>query len=317
MEVREGLDFLLNHFSSKFPRTISTAKTGNRQVWVYSKEEVLEHFTEADYVDCRVSAFGKYEIDNEIPNLIFADVDNLGALDEVRALFYKEIGGIPTILFSGNGYNVIQPIHMISLNDSRHNNKQIDRVDKKLLLFAERHLTNNKCDLGNHPSTRSCQIRVPGSYNSKVLKKDDYENAKVRIIQEWDGNRADVRSLPFKKYLDKVEKQNRFKIKNFTKNSSTIQYIENLLKNKITDGRKRIFALVLCPYLINIKKLSINETSKVIIDYFNGYITQDMIEYEVKQVSKKGVLPYSLSNMKENDPELYSIVTNIMEVITK
>ena len=90
-----------------------------------------------------------------------------------------------------------------------------------------------------------------------------------------------------------------------------------MLKNKITDGRKRIFALVLCPYLINIKKFSINETSKVIIDYFDGYITQDMIEYEAKQVSKKGVLPYSLINMKENDPELYSIVTNIIEVIIK
>lgn len=316
MEVREGLDFLLQHFSSQFPRTISTAKTGNRQVWVQSKEEALDYFMKANYIDCRISAFGKYEIDNEIPNLVFADVDNVRALDEVRVLFYKEIGGIPTILFSGNGYNVIQPIHMISLKGSKHNNKKIDRVDKKLLLFAERHLTNSKCDLGNHPSTRSCQIRIPGSFNSKLLKKDDHLHAKVRIIQEWDGNRVDIRNLPFKKYLDKVEKRNQFKIKNFA-TDSTIPYIENLLRHKITDGRKRIFALVLCPYFINIKKFSITDTSKVIFDYFNGYITQDMIEYEAKQVSRKCILPYSLNNMKENDPELYSIVTNIIEVISK
>ena len=316
MEVREGLDFLLQHFSSRFPRTISTAKTGNRQVWVQSKEEALDHFMKANYIDCRISAFGKYEIDNEIPNLVFADVDNLRALDEVRVLFYKEIGGIPTILFSGNGYNVIQPIQMISLKGSRHNNKQIDRVDKKLLLFAERHLTNSKCDLGNHPSTRSCQIRIPGSFNSKLLKKDDDEQAKVRIIQEWDGKRADLRNLPFKKYLDKVEKQNRFKIKNFARDAS-IPYIENLLRHKVTNGRKRIFALVLCPYLINIKKFSIEETCRIVTDYFDGYITRDLIEYVAKQVSQKCILPYGLDNMKENDPELYSIVTNIIEVLTK
>ena len=36
----------------------------------------------------------------------------------------------------------------------------------------------------------SCLIRIPGSYNSKLLQKGiDAENSNVRIIQKWDSGK--------------------------------------------------------------------------------------------------------------------------------
>ena len=136
MNIEQGLDFLLTHFESKFPRTISTFKTQNRQVEIFSKEEALKYFKDSELIDCRISAFGREEIEQEKPNLIFADLDNVSALDEVRALFYKTISGIPTIIHTGNGLAIVQPINIISLTGSVHNNYNVEDPAKKFLQFA-------------------------------------------------------------------------------------------------------------------------------------------------------------------------------------
>jgi hypothetical protein len=306
MIVQQGLDFILKHFETGFPRTISTLYTNHRQVEVNSTQDALQHFQKSDYKDCRISAFGREEIEQERPNLIFVDLDDRTALNETLSLFYKTIGGIPTILDTGGGYAIIQPIQMISMKEQRHEGKIIEEPGKKFLQFAEKYLTNSRCDPGNHPSLRSCLIRIPGSYNSKYGEKQ----LQVNIIQEWDGKRVDVRNLPFKKYLDKIENIPK---KNYLNNSipGTISYIENLLKSELMEGRKRACALILCPYLVNVKKLSIDEAEKILNNYFKGYIPKSTIRYNLKTVLKKGILPYNLKNMKENDPELFSIVTTV------
>lgn len=310
MNIEQGLDFLQDHFESGYPRTISTHKTQNKQVKVYSKEEALKYFRESYGIDCRISAFGMEEIEQEKPNLIFADLDDNSALDEVKALFYKTIGGIPTILHTGNGHAVIQPISMVSLNDSIIDGVLIESLGKKFLQFAERHLTNSRCDPGNHPSLRSCMIRVPGSCNSKCINNGNYENASVTIVQEWDGKRCNVRNLPFKEHLKKIARFEQTRQSRIFDTKGEIPYIENILEHDIVDGRKRIFALILCPYLVNIKKLPLGEAEKIISKCFGGYIPTSVIRYKLKEVLKKGVLPYNLKNMKVNDSELYHIITS-------
>ena len=166
-DIAVGLDEILNLFENPFPRTISTLATDNKQVQVYSKQEALDYFEKSNLVDCRISAFGNNEIEQERPNLIFVDLDDRTALHESLALFHKEINGIPLVIDTGNGYAIIQPINIILLSNVTLNQKRILDVPKKFLLFAERYLTNNKCDMGNHPSLRSCLIRVPYSYNRK------------------------------------------------------------------------------------------------------------------------------------------------------
>jgi hypothetical protein len=59
--IEDGLDFILGHFQDcLFPRTISTKTTEGRQVPVYNKEEALARFKQADYLDCKISAYPKY-----------------------------------------------------------------------------------------------------------------------------------------------------------------------------------------------------------------------------------------------------------------
>jgi len=309
LNAESGLDYILNHFESKFPRTISTLSTQHKQIEVYDKKETLQYFKESNYVDCRISAFGREEIEQEKPNLIFVDLDNKLALDEVLALFHKTINAIPLILNTGNGYAIIQPIQMIPLIKTKLGERQIFDVSKQFLLFAERYLTNSKCDMGNHPSLRSCLIRIPGSFNSKLLNQGKYQQAKVSVISEWNGIRADVRNLPFLNYL-RIQQRRMKRQAGYISTKTKISYIENILQNKIIHGRKRIFALIICPYLVNVKKLSLEECERIITDYFDGYVPKNTITYKLNDVYKKGILPYSLKNMQNNDPELYQIVSN-------
>ena len=308
-EIELGLDFILKHFDSPFPRKISTLATENKQVLVHSKIEALEYFEKSNFIDCRISAFGIDEINQERPNLIFVDLDDKTAINETLALFHKEIGAIPTILSTGNGYAVIQPINIISLSNITLNKKIISDVPKKFLLFAERHLTNHKCDMGNHPSLESCLIRIPYSYNKKcLLQGKSKEESKVFIYSEWNGKRAKINNLPFIRYLEKLELlQNRKQNRNF-KNNGEIIYIEKLLQTKVTDGKTRINALILCPYLVNVKKLTLEECEKILIEYFGNSLPKSKIIYELKTSYKKGYFPYSLKNMKNNDSQLYQIL---------
>jgi len=322
LNAENGLDYILNVVCENpnltYPRTISTHATQNRQVEIFSKDECLEYFAKSNYLDCRVSAFGRYEIEKEMPNLIFVDLDDKEALNEVLALFYKEIKGIPLVLNTGNGYCMIQPIQMISLTKTsmkKGDTKNIYDLPKKFLLFAERYLTNSKCDMGNHPSLKSCLIRTPGTFNSKLTTKGKHNESKVTVFSEWNKNRADIRNLPFRTYLKRMEaKQMKMQSRFSSKTHGEIQYIENILKSQLTDGRKRIFAMILCPYLMNIKKLTIQEAETKLIDYFDDYIPKQLIRYKLNEVVKKQVLPYSLRTMKDNDPELYNIIAELQVV---
>lgn len=298
---------MLNLFEKPFPRTISTLQTENKQVLVHSRTEALHYFEKSNYVDCRISAFGIDEINQERPNLIFVDLDDKSALHEVLALFHKEINGIPLVINTGNGYAIIQPINIISLSNITLNKKIISNVSNKFLLFAERYLTNNKCDLGNHPSLRSCLIRIPYSYNKKCLHGKSKEESQVTIHYDWNGKRAKINNLPFMRHLNKLELLQKTQNRNF-RNNGKIIYIEKLLQNKIIDGKKRIFALILCPYLVNVKKLPLDECEKILTDYFDNSISKSTINYKLNEVYKKGILPYSLYNMKNNDSELYKII---------
>jgi len=156
----QGLDFILSHFEGSFPRTISTQKTQNRQILVDSKERALQYFEESDYLDCRISAFSEGERYRLEPNLIFVDLDDRTAKNEVMALFHKTINGIPTILDTGNGYAVIQPIQIKPFLGVTYKTKDSEELAKLFLQWSERYLTNYKCDSGNHPSLKSCMIRI-------------------------------------------------------------------------------------------------------------------------------------------------------------
>jgi len=89
-------------------------------------------------------------------------------------------------------------------------------------------------------------------------------------------------------------------------------YVETLLKHPVSDGRHRLVWLVLAPYLVNIKRLEENEA----VDKIRSFVsvageTRSMkrfIEYNVRRARRNGLLPPTLSTLKNEHPDLHALL---------
>jgi hypothetical protein len=204
-----GLEYILSHFEGQgdiWPRTISTRTTENGQRLVYSREEALARFGQANFSDCKINAYpNRLEwkgLNRQVPNFIFIDLD-LGrfrsrlALDRALAKTLRNISDkfnvtvTPTVLWSGNGYHIYIPVEGFIL-EQESEFERFGNPSRKFIQFAESYLSNNKSDPEHSKglSFKNCMIRVPGSFNSKNGKLEQ-----VRIIQKWDGNRPSIKPL--------------------------------------------------------------------------------------------------------------------------
>lgn len=87
---------------------------------------MIKSYEESNRVDCRVNAYPSYTeykgIQRYPPNFIFADLDlslskDRQALDmaldgTLRTTRFK-INGSPTVLWTGNGYHIYQPVEAV------------------------------------------------------------------------------------------------------------------------------------------------------------------------------------------------------------
>jgi hypothetical protein len=188
-KVEDGLDFILKHFQeSIFPRKIMTKRLGY-QVEVFNKQEALEHFKTSNYEDCRINAypsFTEYHGINRTPiSFLMVDIDwkdfetikGTAVLDRVlnKALqkIRESIGGTPTVLWTGNGYHVYQPVSGFILEEYETFYEFTRYVDKDLtsmfIQFAEEYFTDYAADRLHNPTVKSCLVRIPGSLNSKCI----------------------------------------------------------------------------------------------------------------------------------------------------
>jgi hypothetical protein len=90
--LEEGLDYILSHFEGQrlFPRTISTKTTEGRQVGVNSREEALARFAQANFLDCRISA---YPQPSEISSFVGVNLEtalNIVMIDLDRETFHTQ-----------------------------------------------------------------------------------------------------------------------------------------------------------------------------------------------------------------------------------
>jgi hypothetical protein len=196
--VREGLDYILRHFDCDndqplWPRTISTKLTEGRQIPVNSKEEALDYYRKANFLDCKISGYPKYKkgFTKVAPSLIFIDLDQA----KIRKILDKQLENTlqninnafgnnefrPTVLWSGKGYHIYIPVAAFVLE-----NEEIFQVainpSRKFLQWSEQYLSCNKADLCHTIglSFNNCMLRIPNSINSK-------SNQQVRLIQSWNG----------------------------------------------------------------------------------------------------------------------------------
>jgi hypothetical protein len=156
----------------------------------------------SDYLDCRINAYSslilqdesiQFYIDEvEVSVTIFIidfdlkDFDNSKeklevSLQETLKRIREDIGGHPTVIDTGNGYHIYQPIQATILNRT-DGLKEYTNFDKyylpnKFMKFAEQYFTDEKGDHQHSPAVKSCLMRIPWTINSKC-------NREVSILQE-------------------------------------------------------------------------------------------------------------------------------------
>jgi hypothetical protein len=231
----------------------------------------------------------------------------------------QTLGGKPTVLWSGNGVHICQPIEAIVLEEEGKF-AQFDQPSQTFLRFAAQFLSNHKSDTNNNPAFKSCLLRIPGSYNSKYIEQDG-ETAEVKVIQCRNGFRPKANLLYYHFYIYLVDRKLK-EFNNMQRNQTeryqgnVIPWIEKLLDTPIDDYRKNAISLILAPYLINVKKLSYDAALNII----NSWLTECgklrqldqkfnyMVRYALKYSAKNGHKPIKLDTLKLKNELLYDIL---------
>ena len=87
------------------------------------------------------------------------------------------------------------------------------------------------------------------------------------------------------------------------------EYVEDLLKHPVSDGRHRLVWLVLAPYLVNVKKVENEEA----IERIRGFVSvagetgnmKRFVEYNVRRARRNGLIPPTFSTLKTEHPDVY------------
>ncbi len=306
-------------------------KALGHQKEVFNKEEVLSYFRTSNYEDCRINAYPSftkyYGINRTPPSFLMIDIDlkdfDLNykldrSLNRILKRIESKMGGHPTVLWTGNGYHIYQPMSGFILEQEEVFAKFIDPAGKdlttKFMQFAEEFLTNKKGDRQHRPSINSCLVRIPGTINSKCGQV-------VQIMHRWDGQRPAINYLlrDFRRWLiaERLEHSKYTKrARAQTTDSTTIGWIEKLLKTPLDDYRKFVVWRILAPYLVNTRKCSAVESYNVIknwLDKCNQLRSLDfnpnyMIKYNITSARRSGYLPISLKKLKTENAYLYNLL---------
>jgi hypothetical protein len=309
-EIETGLDYILGHFQPQkpsFPRSISTKTTEGRQILVNDRQEAMTRYAQANFVDCRISAYPPYATVNPsglecfqglritTPRnlIVIIDLDRstfkselelkLGLIKTLQKIWSK-LEVEPTIIWSGNGYHIYL---VLESHDNLENVKQfvelnLDQISLKFLRFVEEFLSDGRSDKSHNTtvSFNNCMMRIPGSINSK-------NNCAVRLVQDWDGiDRPAINYLlaDFCGFLvNKKAQELRQQLKRQKKcskflsadqygdsNSRALLWIEKLLYHTpIANGRKYCIWRILVPYLINRRHVSQEDCTQLVTNWLH------------------------------------------------
>jgi hypothetical protein len=348
-EFIANLDFILSHFEEPiWPRTISTHATEGRQILAYNKDDAITRYKQSSLLDCRINAFPNYTeyrgINRQAPNFLFLDLDRcaFGSEKAFNTAYSKTLRNLsdtlgaksPTVLWSGNGYHIYQPLEAFPLEQEQLFASKTAEPSKEFLQFAEQYLTNYKSDQSHHPSFKSCMIRIPGSHNFKLVQKNNNggvadSSTEVKIIQRWDGVKPKFNPLLYhfniwladKKIKEINESSKRSKYHHPPKYNATsikkeIKWIETLLQTPIDDYRKNAIWRILAPYLINIKNLTYEESYNIIKEWLDkcsslkplDFSYSYYIKYNLNSATKVGYFPMKFDDLKVENIKLYNIL---------
>jgi hypothetical protein len=276
------------------------------------------------------------------PGLIMIDIDKSRCQTDraLRIVLSKTLtniremlgGSYPTVLWTGNGYHVIQPIEAVVLEEIKDFNEFV-QPSMNFLRFAEWKLSNGKMDVQHNRTVSfgNCLLRIPGSHNSKLVTANHGiadEKTEVKVIQKWNSYRPHIRSLLGSYYaylVDQKQKNDRINGNEqylYTNNKQMIPWIEKLLKTPLPDYRKMIIWLVLSRYLINVLDLPFGDAFSIIKKWIIRCNEEkplypshfdSIIRDRLRQAEKDKKNPIGLSRLKREDTELYNLLLRKLE----
>ncbi len=100
-------------------------------------------------------------------------------------------------------------------------------------------------------------------------------------------------------------------------------WVEKLIELGVPDGRSRLILYVISRYLVNVKKLSIEDSERVVEAFIEnscrnhgncGKIYKSWIRRVLESVKNGGWKPWSLQTIKERDRQLYEVITGVIGV---
>lgn len=147
-------------------------------------------------------------------------------------------------------------------------------------------------------------------YFTENEANDLFGDVSERIIYEGVKN---LRKVPFPKQLSTLrERIGPYLPPPKVKSTRGYLYVEELLSRPVSDGRHRLTWLVLAPYLVNVKNLGEEEA----VEKIRAFVaakgeTRSMkrfIEYNVKRAKRNGLMPPTLTKLKTEHPDLYSLL---------
>jgi hypothetical protein len=256
-------------------------------------------------------------------------------LDNSLQKIKETIGANPIVLWPGNGYHIYRPVSGYILEEYETFYKFTKYFDKDLtsmfIQFAEEYFTDYTADRLHNPTVKSCLVRIPGSLNSKCVSGED---ADVKVIQKWGGDRPSIQPLlrNFRRWLiqkriDDVEelkkqekKHSKFQmtVSKSQERTNIIKWIEKgILGHPLPDHRKYIIWRILSPYLLNVKKLPQEESYSVMKDWLDKCDELEKLNFNPKikikdgvRGASKGYFQISMEKLKEENRQLYDVVLN-------
>lgn len=232
----------------------------------------------------------------------------------------------PTILQTGNGYHIYQPIDGIIFEEHKQFYDFLPYLDGKdltteFMRFAEKTISEGKADQGHNPSINNCMVRVPGTFNSKNGKQ-------VTIEQRWDGVRPPIQlkgeffQYLIQKRIDKIKERKKFSEskKRYSSSGNTVSpkigWIEKLLQTPIEDYRKISVSLIIVPYLLLLRNWDEGTICDITKDWIQACfrlrkVNSDIyyqIKYAINTSKRKNIPPMKIDTIKTNRPDLYSLL---------
>jgi hypothetical protein len=213
-----------------------TKQQGRYQIQVNSKEEAIAEFKRSHLLDCWISAYPhplpvNFDgIITQTPNFFMPDLDRKHfksdkELEQVLQITLRNTdtilkGAKPTVIWTGGGYHIWQPLQSDIIIEAQQIFKQFINstfIDQSLsntfLSYADNLVSDYMSDrVHNRSATFTNYLtRVPNSYNSKYVQRDGsgriifvkndlgqliyHPQSKVRIIHQWNGLKPNIRYL--------------------------------------------------------------------------------------------------------------------------